>query len=128
LRTLSPIFHFKLCTFCWQGAQEYFLAQGTLATPLDALFQSPLPRFHALLEGFLRNRSELSRHGCFNGFLVLKTSSFDDFLEYGKQKEVTRGQIWRVGWLLQYSNVIFGKKLPNSHGIMSWSIVMMKQS
>ena len=50
-----------------------------------------------------------------------------DFLEFGKQKEVTKGQIWRVGWLLQYSNVIFGKKLPNSQGIMSWSIVMTKQ-
>jgi len=36
-------------------------------------------------------------------------SFFDDFLEFGKQKEVTSGQIWRVGWLLQYSNVIFGK-------------------
>jgi len=48
-----------------------------------------------------------------------RTSSFDDFLEFGKQKEVTRGQIWRVGWFLQYSSVIYGKKLPNSQGIMS---------
>jgi len=39
-------------------------------------------------------------------------SSFDDFLEFGKQKEVTKGQVWRVGWLLQYSNVTFGKKAP----------------
>jgi len=45
-------------------------------------------------------------------------SSFDDFLEFGKQNKVTR---------LQYSNVILGKKLPNSQGIMSWSIVMIKQ-
>jgi len=28
LRTFSPIFHFKLCTFCWQEAQEYFLPQS----------------------------------------------------------------------------------------------------
>ena len=93
----------------------------------DALFQSPQPRFHALLEGFLQDRSELSRYGCFNGFWILETGSFDDFLEFGKQKEVKGGQIWRVGWLLQYSSVIFGKKLPNSQGIMSWSIVTMKQ-
>ena len=62
-----------------------------------------------------------------NGFWILKASSFDDFLECGKQTEVTRGKIWIAGWLLQYSNVIFAKKLPNSQGIMSWSIVMMKQ-
>jgi len=35
----------------------------------DALFQSPLPLFHALLERFLRDCSELSHHGCFNGLL-----------------------------------------------------------
>ena len=64
---------------------------------------------------------------CFNGFWIFKSSSFDDFLEFGKQKEVTRGQIWRVGWFLQYSYVIFGKKLSNFQGIMSWSIVMTKQ-
>jgi len=23
-----PIFHFKLCSFCWQEAQKYFLSQG----------------------------------------------------------------------------------------------------
>jgi len=58
----------------------------------------------------------------------LKTSSFDDFLEFEKQKEVGKQkEIWRVGWLMQYRNVIFGKKLPNFQGIMSWSIVMMKQ-
>ena len=39
----------------------------------------------------------------------------------------TKCQIWIVGLLLLHSNVIFGKKLPNSQGIMSWSIVMMKQ-
>jgi len=26
--TFAPIFHFKLCRFAWQGAQEYFLPQG----------------------------------------------------------------------------------------------------
>jgi len=41
--------------------------------------------------------------------------SFDDFLEFGKQKEVTRDQIWRVAWLLQYSSVIFGKKFPRHY-------------
>ena len=34
----------------------------------NALFQFSLHRFHALLKEFLRNRLELSRHGCFNGF------------------------------------------------------------
>jgi len=24
----APIFHFKLCSFCWQGAQDYSLPQG----------------------------------------------------------------------------------------------------
>jgi len=24
----AAIFHLKLCSFCWQGAQEYFLPQG----------------------------------------------------------------------------------------------------
>jgi len=24
----AAIFHFKLCSFCWQGAQKYFLPQG----------------------------------------------------------------------------------------------------
>jgi len=104
-----------------------YVAFKVISLGSDALLQSPLPLFHALLEGFLRDHSELSHHGCFNGFRVLKTSLFDDFLEFGKQKEVITGQIWRAGWLLQYSNVISGKKLPNSHGIMSWSIVMMKQ-
>ena len=47
-------------------------------------------------------------------------------LSLGKKKS-HKGQIWRVGWLFQYSNVIFDRKLPNSQGIMSRSIVMMKQ-
>jgi len=31
-----PNFHFKRCSFCWLGAQDYFLSQGPgyLATPL----------------------------------------------------------------------------------------------
>ena len=89
------------------------MAFKVISLDLNALFQSLLPRFHALLEGFLRDGSKLSHHGRFNGFRILKTSSFDDFLEFGKQKEVARGPIWRVGWLLQYSNVIIGKKLQN---------------
>jgi len=28
LRSFAPIFHFKLCSFCWQGAQDYSLPQG----------------------------------------------------------------------------------------------------
>jgi len=28
LRTFALIFHFRLCSFCWRGAQEYFLPQG----------------------------------------------------------------------------------------------------
>jgi len=28
-RTFVPSFHFKLCSFCWLEAQEYFLPQGT---------------------------------------------------------------------------------------------------
>jgi len=35
--TFSSILQFKLCTFCWQEAQEYFLPQGaenSIATPL----------------------------------------------------------------------------------------------
>jgi len=66
--------------------------QSPWALIRNVLFQSPLPCFHALLEGFLQDRSELSHHGCCNGFLVLKTSSFDDFLEFGKHKEDTRVQ------------------------------------
>ena len=54
--------------------------------------------------------------------VLLKTS-----LSLGNKKEVTRGQIWKVGWLLWYSNVMFGTKFLNSEGIMSWSFVMMKQ-
>jgi len=39
---LAAIFRFKLCRFCWQRAQKYFLpqhprAQGTLAMPLFAV-------------------------------------------------------------------------------------------
>ena len=48
-------------------------------------------------------------------------------LSLGNKKKSHGGQIWRVGWLLQYSNVIFGMKLPNSQGIKSLCIVMMKQ-
>jgi len=27
-RTFAPIFHFKLSSFCWQGAHNYSLSQG----------------------------------------------------------------------------------------------------
>jgi len=58
----------------------------------DTLFQSPMLCFHALLERFFRDCSKLSHHDCFNGLWVLKTSSFDDFLEFGKQKGVRSGE------------------------------------
>jgi len=75
-----------------------------------------------------KDSSGIARSSLSTAVLMASESwNFDDFLEFWKQKEVTMGQIWRVGWLLQYSNVIFGRKLPNSQGIMSWSIVMMKQ-
>ena len=38
------------------------VAFKVISLGLNALFQSPLPRFHALLEGFLRDRLKLSRH------------------------------------------------------------------
>jgi len=93
----------------------------------DALFQSPLPCFHALLEGFLRDHSELSHHSCFNGFRVLKTSSFDDFLEFGKQKEVTWGPDLESMVIALVQQCYFWQETLNSQGIMSWNIVMMKQ-
>jgi len=37
--TFAPIFHFKLCRFCWRGVQNISCprAQHTLATPLQQL-------------------------------------------------------------------------------------------
>jgi len=53
----------------------------------NALHHPPLPCLHALLEGFVQDRSELLRHGHFNGFYVRKTCSFHDSLSLGNRKK-----------------------------------------
>ena len=57
-------------TLRWQdvGAEILHVVFKIISLDSNAFFQPPLPRLYALLEGFLLDRSDLSRHGCFNGF------------------------------------------------------------
>jgi hypothetical protein len=43
------------------------------------------------------------------------------------QNGMKRGEVRHVGWVGDYSHVVFGKKFPGEKGIMRQSIVMIQQ-
>jgi len=94
----------------------------------NTLRHPPLSCVHALLEGSVWNCLELLHHGHFNGFYVRNLCSYHDSLELREQEKITVSQTWWVCRLLQHSNVIFGKKFPDTQCTVCWSIVMVKQS
>jgi len=89
----------------------------------NALRHPPLPRLHALLEGSVRDRSEILRHDHFNGFYVRKTCSFHDSIELSEKEEITGSWVWWVWRLFQHSNDVFGKNFPDAQCIVRRRIV-----
>ena len=103
-----------------------FLQSSFKPFHLKTLVHFPFPQFKTFLEGILWNLFELCRCSHFDGIDVKNMGFLRNRFDFREEKKVTRDQIRRIWGVFQSCNVFFCKKLLNTQGCVSRSVIMIK--